>query len=406
MALLSLHDDVLLLICAHLDRDDAFSFSLASKRARSLAFKRASSWVACSSPAQLPLINDYMLAPEPGDEGLRASYLERLTIDVSSFQTAHELTSTDDSMSLYTDFDDEPYGNDFSQAGLVADLLHGAPNLRELCMERFQPCLQQCTRIGDAFAAFHQLAHLRLSTIADDTLRILQSMPTHSLRRLTLSYANEDDFPLPGEPMTLPPLLYALSSFSHLSVVKLWNFTPPPPPSHPSSSSLSFPSIRYLRLSMCSVSALDMVELCPNLSTLVFSLDNYTTPSVGPQWRPLRRVMVTSFLDLKCTLQRLASVDILQISESVSAHWAGASVEDDPMNLLASMRATHPLSLYHSICIIARDDYTTLVRGKFWENIAHATPRLRSLELRMSRSGFSESDDDDVWGWLVVRPFH
>ena len=115
-----------------------------------------------------------MLAPEPGSDRLRATYLGGLAITALAFQPAHDPSPVaDDPMALPDNMGDQLPEKDFSQVSLVANLLHGAPNHRELSMEQFQPCLLRCPRIGEAFAAFHQLAYLRLSTLADDALRVL-----------------------------------------------------------------------------------------------------------------------------------------------------------------------------------------------------------------------------------------
>ncbi|KAI0715764.1 hypothetical protein C8T65DRAFT_707496 [Cerioporus squamosus] len=359
MSLFSLNDDVLLATFAHLYGDDALNVSLTSKRAYSLAGPRIASHINCSSPGQLRRLHAYLLSDLP-DGTPRALFLEQF------------VDAEDKGDSAY-------YGDDFSQAELIGDILLQAPNLRELSFERFQPCLERDPRIGDAIRSLTSLVNLRLFTVSNSSLAVFDSFRSDRLARLTLSYYVSDDFPLENETKTLPPLISVLSSLPHLRIVKLWNFDPTAGVARAETPSML--SLRYLRLSDTSVSALDLVELCPALSTLIVSFSWDAEPTVvvseGPKWPPLRRLMVTDLEDVSRFSTRLRTVDQLQISRLLRL-WDTGFSEFDPAQgpLLELLRRTSPVGLF--VCV-----ETTCEEEDLWKELPRAVPRLRSLELQL-----------------------
>ncbi|KAI0715765.1 hypothetical protein C8T65DRAFT_828540 [Cerioporus squamosus] len=309
MRLFSLNDDVLLAIFANLHGEDALKVSLTSKRAYALAGPRIASRINCSSPGQLRRLHAYLLSVLP-DGRPRARFMEYLVIETSTFENAENNLGD---AAYY-------YGGDFSQAALLGDILLQAPNLRELFLEHFQSCLERDPRIGDAIRSLTGLVNLRLLTVSDSSLSVFESFRSDRLACLTLYYYVLDDFPLENGSKTLPPLILLLSSLHHLRIVELWSFdsTAESPslaraeaPAIPTPSQ-SFPLIRYLRLSQSSVPALDLVELCPALSTLIVSFSWYAEPlalRAGPQWPPLRRLMVANLDDVRRFSARLRTLD-------------------------------------------------------------------------------------------------
>ncbi len=387
MSLFSLNDDVLLAIFANLHGEDALNVSLTSKRAYRLAGPRIAARINCSSPAELRRLHTYLLSDLP-DDTPRARSLEHLVIDTSTFEAAEN------------DDDSSYYGDDFSQAKLIGDILLQARNLRELSFERFQPCLERDPRIGDAIRSLTSLVNVRLFTISDSSLSVFDSFRSDQLARLTLSYYVEDDFPLENQTKTLAPLISVLSSLNRLRIVKLWNFDPIASlarevlPSMP-----SLPSIRYLRLSDTSVPALDMVELCPALSTLIVSFSWEAEPmpvSEGPKWPPLRRLMVAELGDVLRFSTRLRTVDQLQISGLLRLWDSPGFSEYGPAQqpLLELLRSTSPVSLF--ICV-----ETTCQEEDLWGELSRAAPRLRSLELQLE--GLVPVHVED-YSWLVRAP--
>lgn len=399
MSLLSLNDDALLLIFANIYGEDALNVSLSTKRLYGLAGSRIAAVVQCSSPTQLRKLHCYLLSTLPGGT-LRVRYLEQLIVDASTFDNTEE-------GDLEPAFDEELVADaweslysDFSQAPLLGDILVQAENIRELALERFQPCVARDPRIGVAFRSLPHLVNLRLSTIGDSTLAdVLLHANSNVIARVTLSYHIFDDFPLPAEPKSLPPLLLALAKFQNFHTVKLWNFTPtthlssdPPPP--------ALPSIRYLRLSQSSVYALDMVDFCPNLSTLVFSIDDEdadTIQSIGPRWRPLRRLMLGDLNEADCISNRLSTVDQLQLISKISLDTPRSfTQESSTTRLLGLLRVTSPISLY--LRLIAYREENRFAMEMFWKEVPTTAPRLRCLELQLP---FSFPPFDTGFSWLV-----
>ena len=399
MGLLSLNDDALILVFSHLYGRDALHASLVSQRLSILASPRIASVIHCSSPSELRRLHRYLLSPLPGGT-LRVKYLEQLSISTSSFEDAandgHD--TPPESFDDGADMVDSYYGADFSQAQLIGDILVEAENLKEINLERFHPCLKRDPRIGSALRAISHLINIRLSTLGDDAITdVLQHMKGDAIERLTLSYHVYDDFPLPEQPKSLPPLLSALSSFRNLHTVKLWNFTPAVAPP-PTSSYELLPSIRYLRLSEASAPALHMVELCPNLSTLIFSIDreeSEPTPIVGSRWPALRRLMLTDLNEADCVSSRLGTVDQLQIADTVSLVIPMSfTQESSTTRLLRLLRITSPVSLYLSFLRVADEDRLSF--RMFWREAASMISRLRSLELKLARN-ISEARRDFEW---------
>ncbi len=376
MGFLSLHDDALLLILAHLHGKDALNVSLVSRRLTSLGSPRIASVIHCSTPTELRRLHSYMLSPLPGGT-LRVRYLEKLYI----FSSAFEEDSNPSDPDQFVDY----YGSDFSQVHLIGDVLMQAENIREISLERFYPCLERDPRIGTALRTMPHLAHVMLATVGDGALtNALQGIRADALKRLTLSYHVYDDFPLPDEPKSITPLLDALSSFRNLQTVKLWNFTPTSTLS-PGSNCPPLPCIQYLRLSQSSVPALQIVELCPNLSTLIFSVDREETeivPSIGPRWRSLHRLMLADLAEALALEGRLSTVDNLQISESVCLTIpASFTQESSTTSLLRLLRLTSPISLFLSLRYVGNDHQAQQV---FWREVPSTAPRLRCLELRLT----------------------
>lgn len=411
MNLLSLDDDVLFIICSLLIRQDACSFSLVSQRARQVAFRRTLSSAQSYGFDQLPRLTRYMLSSERGTDLQLARYLEELTIENSTFQVREDTKEILDDRLFWL----YRRRNDFSQANLLRDLLASAPNLRTLSFKRFQPCLEQCPSLGAAIISLRKLASLSLYTIDDNTLVFLKAMSTRvQIGTLTLAYGHPgSNYTIAEQSITLDPLLDALRLFSHLNTLSLSHFTP----SHGIESLArfipsSFPSIRHLRLSEASPAALDLVERCPNLTTLDFSLprDNDDwTPRFGSQWPSLRQVTVRYPPDLNYFVNRLSTVDILQVSDHEALRgppYPNAIFHDDSiMELLPHLFAINPISLYFSLEYSPRGDAATvIVNTPLWEQIAHSSPRLRSFELQL-RWDTKAKVSDVNWEWLFVRPF-
>ncbi|RPD53122.1 hypothetical protein L227DRAFT_617256 [Lentinus tigrinus ALCF2SS1-6] len=386
--LLSLNDDVLLSIVAHLHGQDALNVSLTAKRSYALAGHRIPSHIRCSSPLQLRRLHAYLLSTLPNGAP-RAAFLEHFVIDASTFE--------------YPDEETFYYASDFSDAPLIGDILLQAHNLRELSVERFHPCLELDPQIGEAVRSLYSLVNVRLFTVADSTLAVFDPSRNHHIARLTLSYHLEEDFPVENGTKSLQPLISLLSSCHHLHTVKLWNFTPKTGLSRDDTLPMpSFPSIRYLRVCAASEPALDLVELCPNLSTLVVSFDEGSDIErivrEGSKWPALRRLMVLQYEDVLSFHERLNSVNQLQISGSLHFDPDGILPVDSLHHFLAFLRNTSPVGLF--MCM--HGCMETDGQKALWNDFPRVVPRLRSLELQLHPPLMAESDNDnlDYYSWL------
>ena len=397
MNLISLNEDVLLLICSFLDSRHARALCLVSKRTRRVAFKFALSSAECSTPEQLHRLTSYMLSPEQGSDIPRAVYLKTLVLHRDTF--IRELLPSGKTRSS---FSISPK-NASTQAHLLADLLAAAQSLTTLYFKCFQPCLIQCPSIATALALLPKLTSLSLFTISDDTLAILGDISSH-IRYLTLSYAHEASMLyLPDQSASLTPLLSALMSFRKLDTLTLRHFTPD---SISRSAStvvpLSFPSIRNLHFEEVSILAFEIVECCPNLVTLSFSYSTYDVPgiSTGPQWRPLRQVTVSSATELQRLVNRLSSVDILYISGREVLQ--GPPHDDAALAIAANLAITNPISLRFALRYSPNESNPDITLTPLWKQMAHNSPRLRSFELDLEWKTSDRLPDRD-WGWILVR---
>ncbi len=395
MTLLSLNDDVLFLVFSLLHGQDALHTCMTCKRAYYLAIPQVASSVQCWYPVRLRQLCNYYLSSDPFTGAPRARYLENLTIHATTFEPERHVADSQDLNSDHVDdLDLEFVGTDFAQAHLLGDLLVAAQSIRELSLDRFHPLVRNQPKIPLALSTMNQLVHVRLAMIGDGTLDALQHL--RNPKRLTLSYHTPYDDPL-DEPKTLPPLLAALASFTNLHTLKLWNFTPPHPDDAVALPLL--PSVRYLRLSESSVPALDMVQLCPNLCTLVFSVDSDegdVVASYGPRWRPLRRLMLASPEVAVCVVDRLSTVHLLQVSGTLWIKDNSPPEDGDALSqFLELLRVASPVGLYASMWLDV-DGFSS----PFWKDVQSCAPRLRSLELQLHYSVVlgGEDDDDD---WLV-----
>lgn len=395
--LLSLNDDVLLLILSHLNSGSALSLSLASKRAYDLAEFRIASDVRCHSSDELPRLHKYML--EPWNGGLsRAHYLEKFVIGPNVFYT-RELGQMG-----------SPLGYNFDQVHLLGDILLEAIHVRELSFAMAHTCIMKDDRIVTALCAMSRLATCHLSTVADDTLTALQSMRTPSLTQLALDYCPSDYLLL----WTFPPLWSTLSNFRSLRSVKLSSFTPSirlaevglPLPPYP-----QLPSIRQLEFhKFCSSYALEMVAFCPNLTVLVLSWisgkDFEVTPATlsrnhGPL--SLRRLSLRIAEDSDLIPVEIRSVDRLEITQRFNGYEGPdrAWGQLRPTETLALITRTSPIALCFSIIIEPEAPGSQ----EIWTSLSQKATRLRSLEIEIAGVRNVRSYTDN-YAWIVSAFTH
>ena len=312
MALLSLDDPLLRRIASFLYSRDVLNLSLTSKRVFRLTNHRILSVIRCEEPDQLLRLHEFLLQPthspfpKTSDGGSkRPQSLQDLTVYHTTFMD----------LELKKWFISR---DNFTQVCLLGDILLQTHNLRHLSLDRLHPCIINDPRIRDALSALHRLEDLRVSTLGDFALEVIQAIPS-TLQRLTLSYHNTHDYHrLDGEPKSLRPLLQTLSTFELLHAVTLINFTPHyhlAYPWDPRYVPPQLPSIRRLTILSSSVEALDIVELCPNLIVFEFSLDKDASckSSAGPRWCSLHKLVLAQPHEALCLVDRLGTVEDIHV---------------------------------------------------------------------------------------------
>ncbi|KAI0326455.1 hypothetical protein GY45DRAFT_1328894 [Cubamyces sp. BRFM 1775] len=369
-----LNDDVLRQILSYLWKRDALNVALCSRHLYDLALPRVAAIAATGSPTSLHRLWAYMLSGTPP----HAQYLEDLSITLTTFDCP--------------DYDD--YW-DFSQAPLIGDLLLAAQRLRQIAFERFDPCVEADPRIGEALYSMDRLVSAEFGTVADSTFELLPGL-NKNLRALQLMYFWEQDEPLEDETKTFPPLLDALSPLHYLNTLGLVYFDPPDGSLSGSADRHLFrlPSIRTLTFSLSSASALELVDVCPNVTRIDFlsaRLDPGDKLCDGPSWPPLRALTLGGYPEAKCVAHRVGAVDKLAISSNIKV--GTADEPEQVADLLALLVRASPVNLSLRVSLQA----TPMT---FWGRVAHLAPRLRMLELRVSLEVLAVENI----GWLDSIP--
>ncbi|RPD53121.1 hypothetical protein L227DRAFT_420666 [Lentinus tigrinus ALCF2SS1-6] len=369
---LSLNYDVLLAIFAHLHGADALNVALSSKRVYELAGPRIASHIVCTSPKELRRLHAYLLSNFRGTQ--RAKFLEKFIIQEYTFQRGNSRRH-------------------FSQVPLIGDILLQASNIRELYFEKFHPCMERDPRIVSAIRSLTRIVKLDLFVIADATLSIFDSSwPLDKLTHLNLSYYDEGDFPLDNQAKSLQPLISILPSFRRLRTLKVCflDSTSRLPRAASLPSTPLLPSIGILHLREVSTSTLDLVDLCPNLSTLTISLSSQDVERMiveGPKWPSLGRLMVGELDEVRWFSERLRTVDQLQIGGRIRLN--PYTTEDGAMppkqRLLELLRDTSPVGLYMCMELSGQVEQTSESLAGFWSDMARAAPRLWSFEIQLYR---------------------
>ncbi|KAI0649561.1 hypothetical protein C8Q79DRAFT_903751 [Trametes meyenii] len=384
MAVPVLDDDVLRQVFSYLHGRDALRVALCSKRLYDLSHPRIPAVATCQSPEDLQRLHRYMTSgPEP-----RARYLEDFTIALPTFDYPRQTRVN------FSDY------WDFSQVHLIGDLLSRAQRIRRLSFERLHPCLDADPRIGPALAAMDQLVYAEFATVADGTFARLPQLGK-ALRCLRLSYVwDEDDAldVLEDETKTLPPLVAALTPLYRLHTLDLWNFTPPL--GGASAAVARLPSIRELRLTTASVGALELVGMCPGLTSLDFSLGSGEVEgrmAPGPRWPPLRSLRLAKYREISCVVDQVSKADRLEISENVVIRTGRG---DEVGALFPLLAAASPVSLSLVVTVGS-------VPMEFFAHVPPLTPLLQSLELSLSLTELTAENEhwlDNVPDALCALP--
>ena len=308
-----------------------------------------------------------MLAPEPGHDRLRATYLEAL--EIHSGEPCDEDILISDASEIVT-FRPE--------LNLIADLLSNTPNLRRLFFKNFHESVISCKPLMNALASLRRISYLYVSPMTNIYLSIVRAIPS-DLGRLSLTCLCQEHYEPYEQHFTLVSLFETLSAFRNLTHVKLENFTVPRPITpivH------SFPSIRHVEV----VGSPWIVDLCPNICTVSITWLHDTrhtieTFIVGPRWPPLQRLTVCGVKALAILGSRLSSVDALEVRmPKIMTQRTHGSIHVEEESFVKYLLQANPISLYRPF--LFREPFlpAALADTVGLRDMAGAAPRLRSLK--------------------------
>ncbi|KAI0761009.1 hypothetical protein BD413DRAFT_495914 [Trametes elegans] len=264
-----------------------------------------------------------------------------------------------------------------SDARRLGNLLLRAQNIRELYVGWFEPATARDPRIGQAIASMARLHMLRLATVSDRCLPLVQSL--HGLRCLSLHYMYPN-LAMEGteheDAQTIPPLLAALRGLPRLHTLALEFFDPAPVPGQNTGASPPISAVADLSLVTSSVHSLEIVPVFPNLRSLFLDLRDLGRPEAAPaagagppRPRPqvLRRLALHSLYGVDSVVRRLNLItEELHIKDVEQNEMSGS--------LLQIMRAASPV-------VLSLTGWVEDLPTNAWAELPTLAPRLRVLDL-------------------------
>ncbi|KAH9847223.1 hypothetical protein C2E23DRAFT_890152 [Lenzites betulinus] len=395
--LLSLDDDVLHCIFSHLYGEDALNVSLTAHRAHDLAIRRVAAVAVCRKRKEVLSLRRYMLYGSPP----RAQYLEKLIVWVYAYNPPEETAFI------------ECREHDWAQLRLIVDVLAHAPNLREVVLPFLYPSLERDSRLGDVLCAMQHLTTATFEAVEETTMAVMHRW-SRRLECLQLKFhikGAQPYFPFRAEsnPITYPSLLRNLAAFTALHTLCLRLLrTRPSSPSIP--DILREPTDSYYYLSsLCNLDlwtveprALDIVQLCPRLTSLCYSLisssddgedsDEADNPATGARWPSLRCLRVDTLKDAAHARHILGHVDYLHICSDIDIR--PTHTHEEAM-LLAVVERTSPVGMRFALtfhCTAGHDG-----EAQLWARLAARAPKLRVLEVKLAYGGEYAVDPFSTW---------
>ncbi|KAI0069561.1 hypothetical protein K474DRAFT_1680836 [Panus rudis PR-1116 ss-1] len=371
--LLDLNDDVLRIIFTHIP--NIMNVALTCRRIHDLAIECIIAVVWIRTTERLRRLCNYALSPPR----YRAVYIEEL--------------------SVWTKTHEDREANDRAQDAdaLLGKLLVKAQNLRSIEINRFAGVMKKSSLARKALGTMSYLTEATLLDINEASLSVLPSMK--HLRTMTLYFE--------GSPKVeaLVTALAACPSLLKLTLKAKPSLGLPPKCSHVPSSSIT--SLQDLTLYWCSSRTLELVHVCPNLSSLTIEgMDRAKGAElkVIEQFPPkLRRIYIPQ-LPYFYLVERSCAPGALQFLH-LGDHWSHESIiylgnEEDhsvrvTRQVLALIRGTSPVGL--RICL-----HAPLQPDSFWATLAATAPRLRFLDITISLRSESPDIPDASWTELLL----
>ncbi|KAH9919780.1 uncharacterized protein BXZ73DRAFT_80296 [Epithele typhae] len=372
-SLLSLHDDVLLVIFSLLGRNDALATSSTSRLFANVYWDRDIE-VDKGDASEARALSRYMRAPEPYSKVPRVQHLRNFTL--------HH----------FCDVDVPP----------LRKLLSQATNLRTIDIHNFEHFVHQDRLLVEAIGAMHKLEQASLINIGPETVASLSKMlSSRYLTSLTLKLDDASFSLRPGD-MDIEKLISGLASMQSLHTLSLFSyFVQTDPLRLPNAFQTILPSIRHLSFCCYLQTPLGIITLCPNVTTLYLRL------IAGPGERPvtlriaeedrwptgLKRLDVPSPAVIPAA-RRVGRVDSLALGEI-----SPISDTDDLSEFLQLLVAVRPTAVkLHTTPTIADPD-------RVWGTLCGVAPGLRSLDIVVTcgECDVREYVDDPVDSWRATE---
>ncbi|KAH9847248.1 hypothetical protein C2E23DRAFT_526214 [Lenzites betulinus] len=304
---------------------------------------------------------------------------------------------------------------DWESIPLIIDVLTHALNLREIVLPFIYPSIKLDRRLGEVLCALQHLTAATFDTVDETAITLMQrSQWARRVECLHLRFRAEGAQPYYPSPfrdeskhVAYPSLLCTLTTFTSLHTLCLSFLRMDP-------SSPTIPDIArglahsyYLR-SLCILDlwkveppALDIVPLCPRLSSLVYSLlveaENETDNPLaeGTPWPPLRHLRVGTLEDAAHARHVLGRVHHLAIYSDIYI------TEKNPSQaamLLTVVEKTAPVGMHFSLTF---DKMRCDAEAQLWAALAARAPKLRVLEVKLQSGAYAIPEFTE---WLYTLP--
>ncbi|KAI0915596.1 hypothetical protein AcV5_003777 [Taiwanofungus camphoratus] len=363
MGLLDMCNEVFAMILGFVTPAEAMQLALTCHRAYELAMPRFLSEVVlgCTDPAimsgpqQITLFCNYMLS----DISARMGHLKVLEIREGAFVSSSDVGGS------------ETWVNDFSCAGILADMLREASNLRRLYIKDLEPLLFRQPTVGDALVKHTRIRYISFHYIGKCTLEMLGRAHCRPYR---LDFGMWKDGPRVAGDMLL------FDHYAHsLETLNLWQCAC-------LLASLDkhyvSPSVRELGLGGSIPELSRISRAYPSVRTIVFEPECSVAEEEPPTayWQSLDRVEMGAPLPFfSCNVRRLELRYVLGIALPRLKQDAVA------VRTMTLLEQTNPVVLSCVVSMAVGEDTI--------QQLAAALPKLKFLELVLSPHEVGSCDE-------------
>ncbi|KAH9847215.1 hypothetical protein C2E23DRAFT_849366 [Lenzites betulinus] len=367
--LVSLNDDVLLLVFSYIHGEDALNAALTCKRLFPLALPRVAAWAYCWNGTTLHQMCTYMLSARDPSDGPRARQLRVLSCspvdkDTSAVPSAFETK--------------QPIGLLLAEAHNLCVFRWSLFSFRSILFPPDPP-------IGLALISLRHLSVLELTGIDNEMVTLLQHITT--LEVLILGSAVERTEL--EKQKTLPALLNTLASLIRLRTLSLSWFYPDSiaslqGDSSPRHSAPRFPAVVDISLQCCHATYLSLIQLCPNVSRLVVE-ENHSLHQAFFDTHAMKIMHAMHLPRLERLTLHIANLSLLAAGHFTAVrHLQLQGLLGEDQNTTTLLSHTLPVFRPQSIKLTTRfmphrADPPTLL----WEALAQQQPAVRIMDIEV-----------------------